>query len=311
MMKLCLYPAVYLLCCFSAVAQFDVPLNKISKLLDNGLSKKIKHEPITTSFTDCNINTVMPESFGANEVKKQLCDQPYEAGKGYKLQSGFYKGSIMSFCLKAGTYSPSKGDGYLFAKLKGPKEEMVFKLINNWYNHKEIDQHDLQLLLWAIISKTKFKDLSPRLKAIATVLLSDNDMKQLSKVGLDIVSNELMKKAILNLPEPVQRIAELENQMRSKFTQATISYQEIESLAILPGTSSEKSIIERGLWTLLPNGCYIKYLPQGYSITDIEFYVPSTITINVYYFGCGQIATPANTGSQRLAQSNNIICTKE
>ncbi len=295
-----------------SVAQIDNIIGKAGGLLNKGLSAKVRRDPITTSFDDCDKKATLPVNWGADSIKKFICNFAFVTGKGYRLAPGFYKANVKSFCLKAGTYAPSKGDGYLYAPLKGPKENLVYKLIDAWYTHPEVDQHDLQLILWAIIAKTKIANLSTKLKADVALLLSANDMNELSDVGLDMLSEEAMKKAVNNLPAPAQKIVEIENQMRSKFYQATVNYQEIESLAILPGMQDASSSIERGTWTKLPNGCYIKYLPQGYSLTSIELYVPYSLAgKEMYYFGPGCIAMPASTGSQRLAQSNIIICTEK
>lgn len=293
----------------AADAQIDDLIGKAGGFFNKGLSAKLRRDPITTSFDDCDKTAVLPVSFGNDSLKKLLCNQPFEAEKGYKLAPGFYSATVMSFCLHAGTYAPTKGDGYLYAPLKGPKEALMYKLLNNWYGHKEVSQHDLQLILWAIIAKTKISNLSPQLKAVATILLSDNDINELSKVGLDFVSNEAMKKAIENLPPAAQKVVEIENAMRAKFYQATVNYQDIEDLAMLAGVPNETSSILRGTWTKLPNGCYIKYLPQGYPRTAIVYYVPQIfVGQDIYYFGPGTVAMPANTGAQRLAQSNRIEC---
>lgn len=285
---------------------------KGAKLMGNGLTKKLQRDPITTSFTDCDTKTVLPADFGNDKDKKWLCEQPFENEKGYKLTSGFYKATVKSFCLKAGTYGPGKGSGYLYAPLKGTKKDLVYKLITNWKAHEEISQQQLQLLLWAIIAKTKFNNLSPDLKLVATKLLADGDMKDLSKAGMDFVADEVMKKAVLQMPEPAQKIIAIENAMRQKFYAATVSYQEMEALAMLAGAAPVNNTVTDGLWSLLPNGCYIKYLPAGYSSTYIEIYMPDTVKDGMVFFDVtGTVAMPAATGCQRLAQSNIIVCEKE
>jgi hypothetical protein len=293
----------------------DVANNVLSggaKFLGNGLTKKLQRDPITTSFSDCDTKNTLPVTFGADKDKAWLCDQLFEQFKGYQLKPGFYKAYLKSFCLKAGTYGPSKGSGYIYAPLKGPKKDLVFKLLTNWKNHPEIAQTNLQLLLWAIISKTKFKNLSPELKIVATQLLSTNDMDELSKVGLEFVGDELVKKASYNLPEPAQKILAVENEMRRKLCAATVSYSEMENLAMLAGIAPTSSTIEDGLWSLLPNGCYIKFVPYGYSKSYIEIYVPDTILNGIIFFDItGIVAMPAATGCQRLAQSNILICEKK
>ena len=289
--------------------QLDNIIGKAGNLFNKGINSKIHKEPITTNFDDCNKSETLPPEFGEKAIEKQLCNIKFTAGKGYQLTPGYYTCTVKSFCLKAGTYAPSKGDGYLYAPLKGPKEKIVYKLIDNWYNHNEVDQHDLQLILWAIIAKTKISNLSPKLKAIVVLLIGEDDVKELSKVGLEMLSAEAFKRTVTNLPAPLQKIAEIENQMRTKFYAATVNYSEIESLAILNGTQTETSSIQRGTWTKLPNECYIKYLPQGYDNTQIIYYVPQTLASKeIYYYGTGTIAMPASIGSQRLAQSNKIVC---
>ena len=74
---------------------------------------------------------------------------------------------LKSFCLKAGTYAPSKGDGYLYAPLKGPKKEMIDKVVKNWYKNQDIEQNDVQALIWAILAKTSYFCLIMSLRAKA------------------------------------------------------------------------------------------------------------------------------------------------
>jgi len=313
-MKSILLLSLALLTVITSYEQFsglkDKVFNGAGKLFDKGLSKKIMNEPITTSFNDCDKSKVLPVEFGKDSVKKLLCSVPYDSAKGFLLTPGFYKVVAKSFCLHAGTYAPSKGDGYLYAPLKGPKEQLVYKLINNWKNHPDINQRDLQLLLWAVIARTKFKDLDTRLKLVSARLLSEDDIDELSNVGIEYLSDAALKKAINNLPTPLQRIAEAENSMRQKFYAANVDYNEMESLAMLAGVQTETgNEISRGLWTLLPEGCYIRYMPYNYTKTYIEIYVPYTLGVNgIYFVGVGKVATPANISSQRLAQSNVITC---
>lgn len=280
-----------------------------SKLLSNGLTKKLQRDPITSSFSDCDKKATLDVDFGKDSVKKDLCTFLFTKDKGFLLQAGFYKATIKSFCLKAGTYGPSKGNGYLYAPVKGPKKDLVYKLLTNWKNHSEISQNNLQLLLWAIITKTKFSNLSNELKLVATTLLTEGDRKELNKLGLEFVESELMKKAITQLPESAQKILEAENTMRQKFSATSVSYQEMEKLAMLAGVAPASSEVASGLWSLLPNGCYIKFLPQGYSKTNIEIFVPSVLKEKQAFIDFASIiAMPAYTGCQRLIQSNLFYC---
>jgi hypothetical protein len=59
---------------------------------------------------------------------------------------------------------------------------------------------------------------------------------------------------------------------------------------------------------LHPDGYYVRYFPQGYQKTTVQVYVPDNVnTTNLVYDAVGDIACPANTGAQRLAQTNEPI----
>jgi len=306
---------IMMICGISSKAQFgrlkDALNNSVGTVLNGKQLKLLQAEPITTNFDDCNKKETMPVSFGADSVKKELCRMMsgYSANTGFTLKPGFYTGTFKSFCLKAGTYGPGQGDGYLFAPLAGPKEKVAHTLIANWEKHPEVEQHDVQLLLWAIIAKTNFSKLSPELKLVAAKLLNSNDMSVLSSNIMDYVSSEAMEKLTSNLPEPAKTIVEIENKIRGMMYRANASYEEIESLAMLNGSAAPNTDFPRGIWGLHPDGYYIKYLPHGYTSTEVVIYVPKTVT-TVNYLPVGMVAVPASRGSQRLGQSNFLVCEK-
>jgi hypothetical protein len=67
-----------------------------------------------------------------------------------------------------------------------------------------------------------------------------------------------------------------------------------------------------GIWTCHPDGYYVRYFPSGYSQTKTQIYVPEDIITRLdgkklIYDATDDIACPANTGSQRLAQTNEVF----
>lgn len=304
---------LFTLTALSANAQFgklkDAINSGASALLNNKQLKLLQNQPITTNFDDCNKTETLPVNFGADSVKKELCNQNsgYTATEGFLLKPGFYTGTFKSFCLQAGTYGPDKGNGYLYAPLAGPKEKIARKLIANWEQHPEIEQHTVQLLLWAIVAKTNFSKLSPDLQLAAAKLLNDNDVSALSNTIMDYLSSEAMSKLTSNLPEPAKTIVEIENKIRGLMYQTNASYDQIESLAMRAGIAPVNTEYPNGIWGLHPDGYYIKYLPESYSKTKVVIYVPQKVG-SIHYLPVGDVAVPATRSCQRLGQSNLLIC---
>ncbi|MDP2453101.1 MULTISPECIES: hypothetical protein [unclassified Kaistella] len=290
---------------------FDLLKNTVKDKATNIVGDKvigaITTETITTNFKDCNKIDVKNADFGKNEKYTNLCNIPFSPSEGYLLKPGFYTIELKSFCLHAGTYAPSKGDGYLYGPLKGQKKDLVNSLIKNWYNNQDIPQQKVQSLVWGVIAKSSFKNMSPDLQLVATRLLSKNELLSLSKMGLDFVPASVMSKAKGNLPKSVQMVLEAENQIRSFFSSSSSNYSELEKLALLTGVNPVTSEISYGTWGLHPNGYWTSYQPHGYRQMTVRIFVPNTLT-SVNYIPSDDVAVPANTGSQRLMVSDVLNC---
>src|SRR5262245_5761849 len=131
-----------------------VPANAVNSLLN-------EPNPISTSFKDVNhTNSKEPDGIQTNfPPQANMLQLQRTPNGGFVLQEGFFYYQAQSYCIKAGTQGPSKGYGYMYAQTKGPAEEHVMAIVRNAVNHPEIDQRDIQLLLWAIIARAKFENL--------------------------------------------------------------------------------------------------------------------------------------------------------
>jgi len=267
----------------------------------------ITTEAITTNFKDCNTVDIKQPEFASGKSFVSLCRESFNKDTGYVLTPGYYQIQLKSFCLKAGTYAPSKGDGYLFAPLKGPKEEIINALVKNWYNHQDIPQEQVQSLVWAVIAKSSFKNLNTESKLVAARLLSKDQLLKLSKMGLDFIPADIMSKAKSNLPQPVQIALDAENKIRNFFSSSSSSYAELERLAMISGVNPEKSAIQYGTWGLHPDGYWVAYEPHGYREMTVKIFVPENLT-SVSFIPSDQVAVPANTSSQRLMLSDMLNC---
>jgi hypothetical protein len=226
---------------------------------------------------------------------------------GFVLQPGSYSMQTQSYCLKAGTHGPGGGDGYLYAPPKGPAEDAVMTIVRNSVNHPEIDQREIQQLLWAIIARAKFEDLTGELKATASRLLTPRQLAALNRNALDVLSGNALTDALGGVPEPLRQIAQAEAQLRQMLTTPGASFAEMERVAVLSGAAplgEGSSAVPSGRWSVHPDGYYVRYIPTGYSSTRVEIWVPQgSPAVGKEYDPATHIAVPGNTARQRLIQS--------
>ena len=292
----------------AANAQLDL-LKKATKGLkvSDKVPNLLENHPITTSLADVRFDSTMPETFTPRESKRFLMTLQRTPNGGFVLQPGYYEFHDQSYCLKAGTHGPGGGDGYGYAPTKGPAEDAVISIVRNSVQRPQIEQHDIQVLLWAIIARSKFEDLSPQLKLTASQLLTPRQIAALNRTATNFLPAPLMNQAKANLPPMIQNILEAENQLRGLLSNANSSYEQMERVAVLAGVApmgEGSREIPSGRWSLHPDGYYIRYLPYGYTNTLVEIWVPQgSPAVGKEYDPATHIAVPGNTARQRLIQS--------
>jgi len=302
---------------FTAQAQFGGLKDKLLKIGTAqgakalGVDRFLKQPAaITTSFEDVDRAGEKMPDFSAGAKFQPLYLLPKNQDGGFILCEGYYEMTNKSYCLKAGTFAPSKGDGYMFAPVLGPKEEIVISVLKSAEKHQDVEQHDIQILLWTIIARTKFADYSGQVKLTAIKLLTPKQLTQLEGGALGVLPFDVMEKAKDQLPSAVKAVFEAENNIRQLVSSGNYTYADMEKYAIIAGMAPPRADVPSGIWTKHPDGYYIRYFPSGYSITKVQIYVPKELVTNgnkLVYDAAGDIACPANTGSQRLAQTNEPI----
>jgi hypothetical protein len=278
--------------------------DKLKKKTPNILGGK---EPITTSLPDAIWGDASKDGFTPREAGRSLMTLQRTPNGGFVLQPGYYSMQTQSYCLKAGTHGPGGGDGYIYAPPKGPAEDAVMTIVRNSVQHPEIHQHDIQVLLWAIIARAKFEDLSTELKATASRLLTPRQLAGLNRNALDVLSGNALTDALGGVPGPLRQIAEAEANLRRMLTTPGSSFAEMERVAVLAGAAPRgegSRDVPSGRWSLHPDDYYVRYIPSGYSSTRVEIWVPQgSPAVGKEYDPATHIAVPGNTARQRLIQS--------
>lgn len=299
-------------------AQFGGLLDKAAKVTGAkgakvlGLDKIFKEpEAISTNFDDVNRDGQQMPDFQADATFTALTSLPKNTTGGFILAAGHYEIDNKSYCLKAGTFAPSSGDGYMYAPTLGKKKEIVTAILKSAEKHPEVKQTDIQMLLWTIIARTKFSDYSGSVKVTAIQLLTPQQLLQLEGGALGILPFDVVQQAKDKLPKELQAVFEAENKIRGLVSSGNYTYAEFEQYAILAGMAPKREDTPSGIWTYHSDGYYVRYFPSGYSRTKTQIYVPAeAIEKNagkaLIYDATDDIACPANVGSQRLAQTNEI-----
>jgi hypothetical protein len=289
---------------FSANAQ----IGKLGeKLLKGKDPLQINKPPITTSIDDAKWGDGSKDGFTPREAEKSLMVLQRTPNGGYVLQPGYYVMQTQSYCLKAGTHGPGGGDGYLYAPPLGPMDDIVMTIVRNSVNHPEVEQHDIQLLLWSIIARAKFENLDNKIKLVASKLLTPKELASINRTGLDMIPESVQRKAIDEAPAPIQAVLRAEAQLRSMLTTTGSSFDDIERVAVLAGVApmgEGSKEVPSGRWSSHPDNYFVRYIPSGYSSTRLEIWVPQgSPAVGKEFDAATHIAVPGNTARQRLIQS--------
>ena len=122
-----------------------------------------------------------------------------------------------------------------------------------------------------------------------------------------ILQGNALTDALGGVPEPLRQIAQAEAELRQMLTTPGASFAEMERIAVLSGAAPlgpGSQEVPSGRWSLHPDGYHVRYIPSGYSTTQVELWVPQgSPAAGKEYDPVTHIAVPGNTARQRLIQS--------
>lgn len=262
------------------------------------------NQPISTSLPDAVWGDQSKDGWRPPTPKRPLAQLQRTATGGFTLQPGYYEFHAQSYCLHAGTHGPGGGEGYLYAPPRGSAQDAVMTIVRGSVDHPEIAQRDIQTLLWAIVARARFEQLSTEHKAIAAQLLSRRQIATLNRSALDVLNSGPIAGS---LPSPLREIAQAEREMRSIFAGGSSNYADLERVAVLSGRVGRgpgSQAIPAGRWSQHPDGYWVRYLPGSYTNTVVNIWVaPGSAGVGREYDPATHIAVPGDTNRQRLIQS--------
>lgn len=264
----------------------------------------LRKEPISTSLADAQWADPSQDGFVPQSPKRKLTELQRTSAGGFILQAGYYSFHDQSYCLHAGTHGPGNGDGYIYAPPLGSARDAVITVVRNSVQYPQIDQHTVQALLWAILARAKFEDLSNEQKIAAAQLLTPRQLAGLNRNFLDMLATGPIA---ASLPREVRAVMQAEADLRRMLATPGTSYSELERVAVLAGMAPRGAgsvDMPSGRWSHHPDGYWIRYLPGSYTNTVVEIWVPRDAPgIGREYDPATHVAVPGNTARQRLIQS--------
>lgn len=194
--------------------------------------------------------------------------------RSFELKPGYYKGTIRSYCLHAGAYSPSSGEGYQLCNFKGSKVSLIQSILLQSARHPEINQGDIQTLIWGIESGVKFTDYPLDFQARVKPILGAKDIAAM-EVNTNLIVNRL-------LPESLRSLADTYRSFRDEITSGEMKYADLEKIAVksgLPPIGPGSKEIPKGTWSYIGQGFFLRVYPQSYPTSNIELYRPAYLSI--------------------------------
>lgn len=246
-----------------------------------GLDSLFKEEePVTTSIKDVRGEVPYLDGYAPKRFRP-LSSLRRGPNGGWLLRPGLYSGDIRTYCLHAGTYGPTRGSGYLYAPLKGKRRGVIQKILHNSADHPEVQQHDIQALIWAIEARAKFSALPANLQQVASTLLPEQDIMDLNGASIDYLSDQARARAFGGLSPALRPLYEAQNNLRGLLAQANAPFDQLERAAVLTGDPPEdrnSRTVPEGRWTLHPGGFFVRYISSSYSRTTLQLCVPGRFT---------------------------------
>jgi hypothetical protein len=256
-------------------------------------------QPVTSSFEDVDTTFIMTDSFTSAQTPVPLTDLPRTETRAFVLAPGFYETDFKTYCLQPGNPAPSGKDVYFQAPLKGARKDIIETILRNSQTESNLEQRNIQLLLWSVVSRSDFSKLSPSVQATAWQLLSPKQVFELKGGVMGVV------KTVADVLPASTGAANVQH----LFDLGVTSYEAYERLAVPSGTSEvTRPDFKRGQWYKHSDGYYVRYFPSGYQQTKIQVYVPegttassASDTANYMVFDpVSFVVVPANSNAQRL-----------
>lgn len=252
-----------------------------------------------------NVDELQPQ-VDSSLAPQSLMNLPQTQFGGFVLKRGFYEAEFKTYCLQPGTPDPHSGDAYIQGPISGYRKDIIESVLINSKDREGIEQRNIQLLLWSIVSGSNFNSLSYAVQNDAAKLLTPKQIFQLKGGVVGVIKEASYTTGILNSNSSIKRL----------FETGISSYEAYENIAV---RHEQSQIIKRGVkynqWYRQKEDYYVRFIPESYKKVKIQVYVPDGLLdagdkLNGEYLvfdPTGQQGIPTFTNAQRLGIGAPVI----
>ncbi len=260
----------------------------------------------TTSDNTSPAATIDQPVLAPEQKPLSLMDLPQTQDGGFVLKPGFYEAEFKTYCLQPGTPDPGEGDAYLQGPVTGYRKNIIESILLNSRDQQDMEQKNIQLLLWSTVSGADYNKLSPAVKADAARLLTPKQIFELKGGVMGLIKDVSRSTGVLNGNSDIKKL----------FETSIDSYEAYENIAV---RREQSKVIRKGVkydqWYKQQENYYVRYFPVSYKKLRIQVYMPENILdadnkMNneyVVFDPTGQQAIPAFTNAQRLGIGAPVI----
>ena len=183
-------PLVFLFACSPSSRNVTTNSNSSTHVVNNNSANRTQPPveallPVDTTGADHKDSLL-------NTTPLSLMDLPQTEDGEVVLSEGFYEADFKSYCLQPGTPSPSDRDAYRQGTLTAYRKDIVETILRNSLKKPELEQRNIQLLLWSVVSGSDFRKLSWEVQSTAQQLLTRKQIFELQGGVMGIVKTVSM-----------------------------------------------------------------------------------------------------------------------
>lgn len=203
-----------------------------------------------------------------------MTTQARDAAGVFTLKTGAWRLDGESYSLRPGGAAHADGEGYVAAPFVGPGAQLVQAVLSRAYQQPDVSQRDVQMLLWAIVSRAPITG-SPA-AGVAGALLTPAQIAFLDKARLPVLGGRSRALVDEHLSDPFARLLLAESDIRSLMG-ASATIDALRKAAVFDGEPEsvlgDRDLLQ-GRWSHYQE-MFVRHAPRDGRTLRTEVIVPS------------------------------------